>query len=157
MRAIVQRVTSATVHVSDREVGRCDFGLLLLVGVHKSDTKVEAEKLASKLLTLRIFNDHEGKMNLSLLDFKDSHGNPEASILAVSNFTVYGDASKQRRPSFTESAGFEHARGLFDYFVEMLKESGLSVQTGEFGADMRVTLINSGPVTLLVDVDAPTI
>jgi D-aminoacyl-tRNA deacylase len=150
-------VTGATVHVGEREVGRCDFGLLLLVGIHKNDTEREAEKLAQKILSLRIFNDHEGKMNLSLADFKDQEGKFESQILAVSNFTVYGDSKKQNRPSFMQSAGFEVGKERFDQFIESLRKSGIQVQTGEFGADMRVSLINSGPVTLIVDVDSPEI
>lgn len=144
-------------HVGEREVGRCDFGLLLLVGIHKNDTEKEAERLAQKVLSLRIFNDHEGKMNLSLADFQESNGRFESEILAVSNFTVYGDARKQNRPSFMRSAGFELGKERFDQFVAFLRKSGIRVQTGEFGADMRVSLINSGPVTLVVDVDAPEI
>src|SRR5471030_1394332 len=106
MRAIVQRVSAATVSVDGREVGRCGRGLMLLVGVHKDDTEANATKLADRIAGLRIFNDPEGKMNLSLRDFPADPGSPcpfEYDVLAVSNFTVYGDAAKSRRPSFTAS------------------------------------------------------
>lgn len=150
MRAIVQRVSSATVSVDGREIGRCDYGLLLLVGVHVEDTEANAKKLADKIAKLRIFSDPEGKMNLSLLDFPADHGY-EYNVLAVSNFTVYGDTRKNRRPSFMESAPYDKGRELFDLFVGELRHFGLEVQTGEFGADMRVALVNDGPVTLAVD------
>lgn len=151
MRAVVQRVSGATVRVDGKEVGRCGYGLLLLVGVHRNDTEAEASKLASKIAGLRIFNDAEGRINLSLLDFPAPHGF-EYDVLAVSNFTVYGDARKNRRPSFVESAPFEQGRALFDRFVEALRGTGVAVQTGEFGAHMEVALINDGPVTVIVDV-----
>lgn len=145
----------ASVRVGGQEVGRCGPGLLLLVGIHKGDTEETAKKLAQKVSTLRIFNDPEGKMNLSMFDFP-MVGAPqpgfEHSVLAVSNFTVYGDASKSRRPSFTESAGYEQGRALFDRFVFELRATSIEVQTGEFGADMQVSLVNDGPVTLVVDV-----
>jgi D-tyrosyl-tRNA(Tyr) deacylase len=147
MRAIVQRVSGATVSVDGREIGRCGFGLLLLVGVHVEDTEANAVKLADKLANLRIFNDEAGKMNLSLLDFQ-----PDYDVLAVSNFTVYGDTKKNRRPSFVESAPFDKGRELFDRFVFELRKTGIAVQTGEFGANMSVALVNDGPVTVIVDV-----
>lgn len=150
MRAIVQRVAMAGVMVDGIEVGRCGFGLLLLVGVHKDDDEANAKKLADKISTLRIFNDAEGKMNLSCLDFPEGPGFA-TSILAVSNFTVYGDASKSRRPSFMASAGFEQGQALFNRFVTDLRATGLEVQTGVFGANMRVSLVNDGPVTVVVD------
>jgi D-tyrosyl-tRNA(Tyr) deacylase len=146
MRAIVQRVSGATVSVGGKEVGRCGYGLLLLVGVHVDDTERNAVKLADKIANLRIFNDEAGKMNLSLLDFQ-----PEYDILAISNFTVYGDTKKNRRPSFVDSAPFERGKELFDRFIEELRKLGPSVQTGQFGAHMRVALVNDGPVTVLVD------
>jgi D-aminoacyl-tRNA deacylase len=150
MRAIVQRVSAATVQVDGREVGRCGRGLLLLVGVHKNDTLDQAKKLAQKISTLRIFNDHEGKMNLSIQDFKDE----PYEILAVSNFTVYGDAKKSNRPSFTNSAPYSHGEEHFHAFVNELRILGILTQTGTFGADMQVSLINDGPVTVILDVDA---
>lgn len=153
MRAIVQRVGMASVSVAGKEVGRCGPGLLLLVGVHRDDTEAEAKLLADRIMGLRIFNDPTGKMNLSIRDFPQPHGGFELEILAVSNFTVYGDA-KSRRPSFTVSAPFDTGRALFDRFVGEVRLLGGAIQTGEFGADMRVSIVNDGPVTLLVDVMA---
>ncbi len=150
MRAIIQRVSAATVQVDGREVGRCGRGLMLLVGVHTTDTEKEAKKLAEKIAKLRIFNDHEGKMNLSIQDFEDE----PYEILAVSNFTVYGDAKKSNRPSFTNSAPYTHGEELFDTFVKELRNLGIPTQTGIFGADMQVSLINDGPVTVILDIDA---
>lgn len=150
MRAIVQRVSAATVQVDGREVGRCGRGLLLLIGVHTSDTDKEAKKLAEKISKLRIFNDHEGKMSLSIQDFKDE----PYEVLAVSNFTVYGDAKKSNRPSFTNSAPYAKGLELFESFVRELRNQGIPTQTGIFGADMQVPLINDGPVTVILDVDA---
>lgn len=154
MRAIVQRVSGATVRVDGREVGRCGYGLMLLVGVHRNDTEKEAKKLAEKVSTLRIFNDAEGKMNRALIDFP-AEGAPtpmyEYNVLAISNFTVYGDA-KSRRPSFLESAGFEQGQALFDRFVTELRALNVEVQTGVFGAHMEVALINDGPVTIVLDI-----
>ena len=123
---------------------------MLLVGVHKNDTLDQAKKLAQKVSTLRIFNDHEGKMNLSIQDFKDE----PYEILAVSNFTVYGDAKKSNRPSFTNSATYSHGEEHFYAFTNELRILGILTQTGTFGADMQVSLINDGPVTVILDVDA---
>jgi D-tyrosyl-tRNA(Tyr) deacylase len=111
--------------------------------------ETHAAKLAEKLANLRIFSDPEGKMNLSILDCAP-HGSPQ--VLAISNFTVYGDTKKNRRPSFVESAPYERGRELFDIFVARLREIGLATETGEFGADMQVSLVNDGPVTVIVDV-----
>jgi len=157
MRAIVQRVSAGSVRVDGLEVGRCGQGLVLLVGVHATDTEIEAKKLAAKIANLRIFNDHEGKMNLSLLDFPmtlEGCHKFEYDVLAISNFTVYGDSSRSRRPSFGASAKFDEAQTLFDKFVFELRGLDLSVQTGVFGANMQVSILNDGPVTLVIDVDA---
>jgi D-tyrosyl-tRNA(Tyr) deacylase len=127
---------------------------MLLVGVHKDDTESNATKLADRIAGLRIFNDPEGKMNLSLRDFPADPGSPcpfEYDVLAVSNFTVYGDAAKSRRPSFTASAPYELGEQLFNRFVQELRAQGIGVQTGTFGAHMLVSLINDGPVTLTVE------
>lgn len=151
MRAIVQRVVRAS--VVDRDSGHrgeIGVGLALLVGVHKGDTEAEAQKLAAKIANLRIFNDAEGKMNLSMLDVSG------ADALAVSNFTLYGDSKKSRRPSFADSAPYAQGEQLFQRFVEHLRSHGFSVPTGVFGADMLVSIENDGPVTVVVDVDAPT-
>ncbi|MEZ0325463.1 MAG: D-aminoacyl-tRNA deacylase [Fimbriimonas sp.] len=145
MRAIVQRVSSASVVVEGQEIGKCGTGLLLLIGVHREDTVAEASRLAEKIVNLRIFNDADGKMNLALSEVG-------GTILAISNFTVYGDTKKNRRPSFVESAPYEQGRELFDAFVARMRELGVEAATGEFGAHMDVTLVNDGPVTVVVDV-----
>lgn len=148
MRAVVQRVLEASVSVDGQTIGQCGQGLLLLVGVHKQDTENEARKLADKIAKLRIFNDAEGKMNLAMSQLESP-----PQVLAVSNFTVFGDVQGQNRPSFINSAGFESGKALFDEFVKELKAKGVQVETGEFGADMKVTLVNDGPVTLVIDID----
>lgn len=149
MRAIVQRVSQSEVSVNGVVIGHCGVGLLLLVGVRRGDTAAQAAKLADKIAGLRIFDDAAGKMNLALADLPIAE---EPNILAISNFTVYGETAKNRRPSFMESAGFEAAKTLFDGFVTELRTRGLNVETGEFGAHMKVSLTNDGPVTLIVDV-----
>ena len=106
--------------------------------------------MAEKIAGLRIFNDPEGKMNLSIKDI-----DPSGQILAISNFTVYGDARKQRRPSFMESASFEPGKAIFEQFIRDVTNEGIQVETGEFGADMQVSLVNDGPVTLVLDIDPP--
>ena len=149
MRAVLQRVSRASASVADRVVGRCGPGYLVLVGVHRSDTQRDAEKLAEKIATLRVLADAAGKMNLSL---KDAPQLGPAQVLAVSNFTVYGDATSQRRPSFMDSAPYAHGEYLFIAFVTALRNLGIAVETGEFGADMQIESINDGPVTLVIDV-----
>jgi D-tyrosyl-tRNA(Tyr) deacylase len=129
-------------------VGKCGPGFVLLVGAHKNDTDANARKLAEKISTLRIFNDEAGKMNIALTDLPPQE---EAQVLAVSNFTVYGDASGQRRPSFVQAASYEEGEKLFHAFVDYLRRHGIQTETGEFGADMQVELINDGPVTLGLD------
>ncbi len=146
MRAVVQRVAMANVLVDGREVGRCGPGLLLLVGVHCDDGEADAARLAAKVARLRVFPDAAGRMNESLLDAPG-----ERDTLAVSNFTVLGDASRGHRPSFAASADYESARLLFDRFVSALRAEAVAVATGVFGADMRVSLVNDGPVTLVLD------
>ncbi|MHB8635332.1 MAG: D-aminoacyl-tRNA deacylase [Fimbriimonadaceae bacterium] len=148
MRAVVQRVTRASVLVDGVVVGRCGLGFVLLVGVRRDDTAEAAAKLAGKIAGLRILNDADGKMNLCLGDVEASE---EPNVLAISNFTVYGDARKSRRPSFTDSAPFDEARALFSAFVDELRTRGLRVETGRFGEHMEVSLSNNGPVTLIVD------
>lgn len=149
MRAVVQRVTGGSVTVGDRLVGKCGKGFVLLVGAHKDDTDANAKKLAEKISTLRIFNDDAGKMNIALADLPPQD---EAQILAISNFTVYGDASGQRRPSFVQAAPYQEGERLFHLFVDQLRSLGIKTETGEFGADMQVELVNDGPVTLILDV-----
>lgn len=143
MRAIVQRVSSAAVGVNERLVSQIGNGLVVLVGVHREDTPEDASKLANRIAGMRIFPDDQGKMNLAI-------GDASGSVLAVSNFTVYGDAS-QRRPSFALSANYEVGMELFDRFVQELRQLDVPVETGEFGAEMRVAICNEGPVTLVVD------
>lgn len=148
MRAIVQRVSSASVRVDGKVIGRCGSGFVVLVGVHRDDGDAQARKLADRVAGMRVFADGDGKMNLSLRDLPRSG---DSCVLAISNFTVYGDPS-QRRPSFVASAGFEQGRVLFDAFVAELRALGIETETGEFGAHMDVELVNDGPVTLVVDV-----
>ena len=130
MRAVIQRVSSASVTVDGVCVGKCGMGYLLLVGVHREDMDDYAKKLAEKVKNVRLFNDAEGRINLALAEV------PGASVLAISNFTVFGDVSKSRRPSFTQSASFEAGQHLFDLFVNELRQQGVAVETGVFGADM---------------------
>jgi D-tyrosyl-tRNA(Tyr) deacylase len=144
MRAVVQRVTSASVVVADKIVGEIGRGFLALIGVARDDSEADVELIASKIAGLRIFDDPAGDMNLGLRDV-------DGAILAVSQFTLYGDARRGRRPSFIEAAPGETARGKFDSVVARLRREGLTVATGEFGADMQVRLINDGPVTILLD------
>jgi D-aminoacyl-tRNA deacylase len=144
VKAVVQRVLSASVSVDGKVVGAIEQGFLVLAGAHRDDTEQDAAKLADRIFGMRIFNDENGKMNLSL---KDVGG----AILAVSNFTLYGDAMKQRRPSFIAAAPFDRGKELFDCFTASLRGLGCHVEEGVFGADMRVTVLNDGPVTLVVE------
>lgn len=147
MRVVAQRVSSARVRVDGETVGEIDAGLLLLCAFHDTDTDDELDWMANKVCELRIFNDDEGKMNRSVRDL-------EAGLLVVSQFTLYGDTRKGRRPSFIESAPGPVAERLYGRFVETLGRSGLKVATGRFGAHMEVDLCNDGPVTLILDRDA---
>lgn len=144
MRAIVQRVTYSKVVVNDKKIGEINKGFNILVGISKEDTLEDLKYLKDKILNLRIFEDENDKMNLSILDVK-------GDILVISQFTLYGDCRKGRRPNFMEAEGGEKAKALYDKFVEMLKESNLKVETGEFGAYMKVDIQNDGPVTLMLD------
>lgn len=146
MRVLVQRVSEAAVRVDGRTVGEIGPGLLLLVGVREGDGPEEARFLAGKVAHLRIFEDDAGKMNRSALDLG-------LSALVVSQFTLYGDARKGRRPSFVHAAPPEVARPLVDSVAEELRRLGLHVQAGEFAAHMRVRLVNDGPVTIWLDSD----
>ncbi len=144
MRALVQRVSWARVRVSEETVGEIGPGLLVLLGVTHEDGEAEAEKLALKVARLRIFNDAALKMNRSVLD-------TEGAALVVSQFTLYGDARGGNRPSFVQAAPPQQAERLYRRFCEALEAQGVSLQTGMFGADMNVELLNQGPVTLWLD------
>lgn len=144
MRIVVQRSKNAQVTVNGEVVGRIDRGLVLLVGITHRDTEKDARFLAEKAANLRIFEDGDGKMNLSL---KEAGG----AILSISQFTLYGDSSKGRRPNFMAAARPEEAERLYVRFNELLAEQGVEVQTGMFGAMMDVELTNWGPVTLIID------
>jgi D-tyrosyl-tRNA(Tyr) deacylase len=141
MRAVLQRVTEAEVRVDGAVVGKIGRGWLVLLGVGHADTDQEARKLAEKVVHLRVFNDDEGKFNLSLLDVG-------GEVLVVSQFTLYADASRGRRPSFVDAAEPSAARQLVDRFAEMIAEYGVKVETGQFQAHMDVMLHNDGPVTI---------
>lgn len=147
MRIVLQRVSQASVSIAGRTVGRIDRGFCLLLGITHGDTAAEADWLADKVAGLRLFNDADGRMNLGLADVG-------GSVLAVSQFTLYGDASKGRRPSFIAAARPEEAAPLYDAFVAALRARGLAVETGEFGAAMLVDIQNDGPVTLILERDA---
>ncbi len=144
MRAVVQRVSQAWVKVDEDEVAKVGQGLLVLLGVGQEDTDDDARYLATKIAHLRIFEDEEGKLNRSVLEVG-------GSVLVVSNFTLYGDCRKGRRPSFTEAASPELADALYQRFCEWLAAEGVPVQKGIFQAKMQVGLVNEGPVTLLLD------
>ncbi|MBV8843966.1 MAG: D-tyrosyl-tRNA(Tyr) deacylase [Bryobacterales bacterium] len=144
MRAIVQRVTQARVEVDGAVVGQIGSGMLVLLGVAKTDTAAGAEFLAAKIVNLRIFGDEAGKMNRSVIE-------AGGSLLVVSQFTIYGDTRKGRRPGFEQAAPPEQARALYEHFVEAARRSGAPVQTGVFQAHMAVSLINDGPVTFIVE------
>ena len=144
MRAVVQRVKKAKVEVNSRTVGEIDAGLLVFLGVGEEDSEKDCDYLAKKIAHLRIFPDEQGLMNLSV-------GEVEGAVLVVSQFTLWGDCRKGRRPSFTRAARPEWARELYEGFVEVLRGMGLRVATGEFQEMMDVQLVNDGPVTLLLD------
>jgi D-aminoacyl-tRNA deacylase len=144
MRAVVQRVSWARVEVDGAVMGEIGPGLLVLLGVAKNDTRADAEFLAEKILGLRIFSDEAGKMNRSIAE-------TGGSLLIVSQFTLYGDVRKGRRPSFDLAAPPEQARALYEDFVSVARRSGLKVETGVFQATMAVSLVNEGPATLIVE------
>ena len=146
MRAVVQRVREASVTVDGEVVGQIGAGLVVFGAVGASDGEAELAQMADKILGLRIFNDADGKFNLSLRDVG-------GSILAVSQFTLFGDARRGRRPSFIEAAPPDQARALFERFVELLRAGGLPVETGRFQATMQVDVSNDGPVTILLDTE----
>ena len=144
MRAVVQRVKQAKVEVEGRVVGQIGAGLLVLVGVAKSDTRGDADYMADKLTGLRIFPDEAGKMNRDIVE-------AGGGLLVVSQFTIYADVRKGRRPGFDRAADPQLARLLYDYLVQALRQRGIPVETGTFQALMAVHLVNDGPVTIIVD------
>ncbi len=146
MRAVIQRVREAEVTVERQTIGRIEQGIVALVGFADTDRPDDLDWMAHKIAGLRIFNDSEGKMNLSV-------GQVKGKILVVPNFTLYGDVNRGRRPSFTSAARPEVAEQLFDQFVEVLRKQDVEIASGEFGASMQVNIVNDGPVTLVIDTE----
>ena len=146
MRSVVQRVSKASVSVNGEIVGKTGKGLLILLGIHGKDQKKEIEWMAEKIVNLRIFEDDEGKMNLSLRDI-------DAKMLIVSQFTLYGDCRKGRRPGYSQAASPDIAEPLYEQFIAKIEQMGIETARGKFGAMMDVSLVNDGPVTLLLDSD----
>jgi len=144
MRAVVQRVTSSSVSVDEKIIGEIGIGFNVLIGISKEDTLDDLVYIKDKIINLRIFHDENDKMNLSISDVK-------GELLVISQFTLYGDCRKGRRPNFMEAQGGEVANKLYEEFIKLLKTSNLKVETGEFGADMKVQINNDGPVTILLD------
>lgn len=144
MKILIQRVTEANVKVNFETVAKIDKGVVVFVGVTHSDTPAEASWLANKLINLRIFEDEAGKMNQSLIDQK-------GSALIVSQFTLYADCNSGKRPSFTKAALPDMANSLYEFFIEEVRKGGIQAESGIFGAEMRVSLINDGPVTILLE------
>lgn len=157
MRIVLQRVSSASVTIAGEVVGRIDSGLMLLIGIEAADTAEDGAWLAEKITKLRIFEDSAGKMNLSLLDLADAKPCPPSSapcplILAVSQFTLHANTAKGTRPSFNAAARPEHAKPFYELFIKQLEQaSGRPVAKGRFGATMQVSIVNEGPVTLILD------
>ena len=146
MRYVIQRVTNASCTVDERVTGEIEKGFLVFIGVSDTDTKEIADKMTKKLLGMRIFEDENGKTNLSL---KDVNG----SLLLISQFTLYADCKKGNRPSFTKAGKPDHANELYEYMIDVCKNEISNVQTGIFGADMKIQLLNDGPFTILLDSD----
>lgn len=144
MRAVVQRVSKSSVAVDGKIIGSINKGLNVLIGISKDDTIEDLKYIKDKVVNLRIFEDEEDRMNLSLNDIK-------GEILIISQFTLYGDCRRGRRPNFMNSMGPKEAEELYKKFLEMMKETGLKIQCGEFGADMKVSIENDGPVTILLE------
>lgn len=144
MRALIQRVQKAAVYVDNETIGQIDQGLLIFLGITHTDDKKALQFVADKCVNLRIFEDAQGKMNLSLLDI-------QGQALVVSQFTLYGDARKGRRPGFSQAADPEKANALYEQFVSYIQNLGITTQTGKFAAHMHVEIHNDGPVTLMIE------
>ena len=144
MKFVIQRVLEASVKTEGHTIGKIEKGYLVLIGVSNTDTKEIADKMMRKMIGLRIFEDENGKTNLSLADV-------QGSLLLVSQFTLYANCKKGNRPSFTDAGSPDHANALYEYIIRKCKESVPVVETGSFGADMKVSLINDGPFTILLD------
>lgn len=146
MKGLIQRVKSASVDVDQKRIGEIQSGILLLLGIERDDTQAQADKLLKKVLGYRIFADEEDRMNLSLEQ-------TEGGLLVVSQFTLVADTNKGLRPGFSNGASPEHGKALYDYFVRQAKQQHAKVETGKFGANMQVSLLNDGPVTFLLEVN----
>lgn len=144
MKLVIQRVANATVKVSGEIIGQIERGFLVLVGIKQGDTKEQADILIKKLCNLRVFEDENNKMNLSIKDI-------DGKLLVVSQFTLYADCKKGNRPSFIEAARPEVAEPLYEYFKQGCRNNGIEVESGKFGADMKVSLLNDGPVTIVLE------
>lgn len=147
MRCLVQRVLSASVSVSGESLGRIERGYLILLGVNNQDTEAVADKMLKKILDARLFEDENGKTNLSIRDIS-------GSLLIVSQFTLYADTRKGNRPSFIQAGDPAHANALYEYFLQKAEKAGIPTAHGQFGADMKVSLVNDGPFTIMYDSDA---
>ena len=147
MRCLVQRVLSASVSVAGETIGSIERGYLVLLGVKNTDTEAVADKMLKKILDARLFEDENGKTNLSIRDIS-------GSLLIVSQFTLYADTKKGNRPSFVQAGDPAHANALYEYFLAKAEEAGIPTAHGEFGADMKVSLVNDGPFTIMYDSDA---
>lgn len=146
MKFVIQRVKNASVTVDNETIGQIDKGFLVLIGITSSDTKEIADAMVKKLINLRIFKDNQDKMNLSIKDIA-------GSLLLISQFTLYADCSHGNRPGFTDAAKPDYANNLYEYIIQECKKYDVPVQTGSFGADMKVNLLNDGPVTIILDSD----
>ena len=147
MRCLVQRVLSASVSVSGESLGSIERGYLILLGINNQDTEAVADKMLKKILDARLFEDENGKTNLSIRDIS-------GAVLIVSQFTLYADTRKGNRPSFIQAGDPAHANALYEYFLRKAEEAGIPTAHGQFGADMKVSLVNDGPFTIMYDSDA---
>jgi D-aminoacyl-tRNA deacylase len=146
MKTVIQRVSQASVSINDNVVAEIKTGLVILLGITESDTKQTVDKMVKKILQLRIFSDDNGLMNLSIEDIR-------SELLIISQFTLYGDCKKGNRPSFVKAAKPEIAQPLYDDFISKCRDANLKVATGEFGAMMNVSLVNDGPVTIILEIN----